>query len=110
VRRVSEWFTMRVLRTNIVRPSLYIILLLYCAPSAATVTCDQLGNIALATEKYRNDGEPLQLLMAEADKLGGDGKMSKDDMTRIKKTVQESYDRTRTPLEIRKECKDVPAK
>ena len=76
----------------------------------AVVTCDQLGNVALATEQYRNEGEPLQVLLAEADKLGGDGKITKDDMALMRKTVQESYDRTRTPLEIRKECKDVPAK
>ncbi len=76
----------------------------------AVVTCDQLGNVALATEQYRNEGEPLQVLLAEVDKLGGDGKITKDDMALMRKTVQESYDRTRTPLEIRKECKDVPAK
>lgn len=85
-------------------------LLLYCAPGTAAVTCDQLGNVALATEQYRNEGVPLQVLMAEADKLGVDGQMTKDDVTRVRKTVQESYDRTRTPLEIRRECKDVPAK
>ena len=91
------------------RATLYIILLLYCAPSAAVVTCDQLGNLAFATEQYRNQGEPLQVLLAEADKLESGG-MTKEDMAKIRKTVQEAYDRTRTPLEIRKECKDVPAR
>lgn len=91
------------------RPTLYMILLLYCAPSAAAVTCDQLGNLALATEQYRNQGEPLQALLAEADKLESGG-LTKEDMVKVRKTVQEAYDRTRTPLEIRKECKDVPAK
>jgi hypothetical protein len=92
-----------------VRSTLYTILLLYCASSAAAVTCDQLGNIALATEQYRNQGEPLQVLLAEADKLESGG-MTKDDMVKVRKTVQESYDRTRTPLEIRKDCKDAPAR
>ena len=106
----SAWFNMSFLRiTSPVRATLYIILLLYCAPSAATVTCDQLGNIALATEQYRNQGEPLQVLLAEADKLETGG-MTKEDMVKVRKIVQESYDRTRTPLEIRKDCKDVPAK
>ena len=104
------WFTMTLFSPSSMRPALYIILLLYAMTSAAAVTCEQLGNIALATEKYRNDGEPLQVLLAEADKLEVDGKLTKEDMGRIKKTVQESYDRTRTPLEIRKECKDAPAK
>jgi hypothetical protein len=92
-----------------VRTSVYIILLLNCAPCAAAVTCDQLGNIALATEQYRNQGEPLQVLLAEADKLESGG-LTKDDMVKVRKTVQESYDRTRTPLEIRKDCKDAPAR
>jgi hypothetical protein len=92
-----------------VRSTLYIILLLYCAPCAAVLTCDQMGNIALATEQYRNQGEPLQVLLAEANKLESGG-MSKEDLVIVKKTIQETYDRTRTPLEIRKDCKDVPAK
>ena len=91
------------------RPTLSIILLLYCAPCAAVLTCDQVGNIALATEQYRNQGEPLQVLLAEANKLENGG-MSKDDLVMVKKTIQETYDRTRTPLEIRKDCKEVPAK
>lgn len=91
------------------RSTLYIILLLYCAPCAAVLTCDQMGNIALATEQYRNQGEPLQVLLAEANKLESGG-MSKEDLVIVKKTIQETYDRTRTPLEIRKDCKDVPAK
>lgn len=91
------------------RPTLYIVLLLYCAPGAAVLTCDQVGNIALATEQYRNQGEPLQVLLAEANKLENGG-MSKEDLVMVKKTIQETYDRTRTPLEIRKDCKEVPAK
>ena len=91
------------------RPTIYIILLLCCAPCAAVLTCDQVGNIALATEQYRNQGEPLQVLLAEANKLENGG-MSKEDLVMVKKTIQETYDRTRTPLEIRKDCKEVPAK
>ena len=82
----------------------------YCAAASAAVTCDQLGNIALATEQYRNQGESLQGILAEANKLEADGNLGKEDMLKVRKTVQESYDRTRTPLEIRKDCKDPPAK
>ena len=97
-------------RYGFVRPVLLSVLLSICAPAGAVVTCDQLGNLALATEKYRNDGVPLQVLMAEADKLAAEPEVTKDDVARIRKTVQESYDRTRTPLEIRSDCKDVPKK
>ncbi len=92
------------------RACLTMMLLLHCTLASAAVNCDQLGNLALATEQYRNEGVPLQVLLAETDKLSTDGNMTKDDLQKIRKTVQESYDRTRTPLEIRKECKDIPAK
>jgi hypothetical protein len=107
----GDSFNMAVFGTPaLVRSASTLCLLLLCAPSVAALTCDQVGNVALATEQYRNQGEPLQVLLAEVDKLAGDGKMSKDDLALMKRTVQESYDRTRTPLEIRKECKDVPGK
>ena len=92
------------------RSTFSIILLLYCAQSAAVVTCDQLGNISLATEQYRNNGESLEGILIEADKLGDDGKLTKEDLERIRTTIRETFDRTRTPLDVRKECKDVPAK
>ena len=95
---------------GLLRLTIYLILLLNCAPAAAVVTCDQLGNIALATEQYRNQGESLQAIMAEADKLESGGNLNKEDMVRVRKTVQESYDGTRNPLEIRRNCKEVPAK
>ena len=92
------------------RPILYMMLGLHCAPAAAAINCDQLGNIAMATEQYRNQGESLQAILAEAEKLESGGNMTKEDMLRIRKTVQEASDRTFTSLEIRKDCKDVRAK
>ncbi len=74
------------------------------------VTCDQLGNIALATEQFRNQASPLQDILAEANKLETDGGLSKDDMVKVRKAVEETYNLVHTPLEIRKECKDVPPK
>lgn len=87
-----------------------LILWSYCAAAAAAVTCDQLGNIALATEQFRNQGESLAVVLIEADKLESSNDLSKADMVRVRQTVQQAFDRTRTPLEIRKDCKDVPAK
>ena len=112
MRAQCNWFNMLLLpeRGGLVRSTVHIIVLLHCAPAAAAVTCDQLGNIALATEQYRNQGESLQAIVAEADKLESGGNLNKEDMVRVRKTVQESYDGTRNPLEIRRECKDVPGK
>ena len=83
---------------------------MYCAPAAAAVTCDQLGNIALATEQFRNQGASLPVILAEADKLEAENSFSKADMASIRQTVQQTFDRTRTALEIRQDCRDVPAR
>jgi hypothetical protein len=87
-----------------------LILWSYCAAAAAAVSCEQLGNIALATEQYRNQGESLQAILAEANKLESGGNLNKDDMVLVRRAVQQSFERTRTPLEIRLDCTDVPAK
>ncbi len=93
-----------------VRLTVYLIVWLYCAPAAAALTCDQLGNIALVTEQFRNHGESLQAILAEADKLEANNSLSKAEMALIRQTVQQTFDRTRTALEIRQECKDAPAR
>ena len=112
VRGRGDWFNIALFPEScvFVRLTVYIIPLLFCVPAAAALTCDQLGNIAQAVEQYRNQGESLQSLLAEADKLESGDKFSKADVARVKQTVQQAFDRTRTPLEIRMECKDPPAK
>ena len=64
MRGQCNWFNMQLFPDSggLLRPTVYIILLLNCAPAAAAVTCDQLGNIALATEQFRNQGESLQAI------------------------------------------------
>jgi hypothetical protein len=85
-------------------------LCLCCAPAAAAVSCDQLGAIALATEQFRSQGESLPAILAEADKLEAGNGFSKADMASIRQTVQLTFERTRTALEIRQECRDPPAR
>lgn len=81
-----------------------------CAPAAAAVSCDQLGNIAYATEQFRNQGDSLETIMKAANDLESANNLGKDDMVRIRQTVQQVFDRTQTPLEVRKDCKDPPPK
>lgn len=87
---------------------LFLILVTSAATATAALTCEQLGNIALATEQFRNEGESLQAILAEANKLEAGNNLTKEDMLRVRQTVQQTYDRTRTALEIRQECRDVP--
>ncbi len=107
-----DWFNIALFPDSILhlRPVNYMLLWLLCAPAAAAVTCDQLGNIALATEQFRNQGESLAAVLFEADKLESSNNLSKADMAMVRQTVQQAFDRTRTPLEIRIDCRDVPAK
>jgi hypothetical protein len=86
------------------------ILWLCCTPAGAAVSCDQLGTIALATEQFRSQGESLPAILAEADKLEASNGFSKADMASIRQTVQLTFERTHTALEIRQDCRDPPAK
>ena len=73
--------------------------------AAAAVTCEQLGNIAQTTEELRNQGYALESVLAEADKLEASDKLSKQDIGLVRKTVDQTFKRDRTPLEILQECR-----
>ena len=73
--------------------------------ASAAVTCEQLGNIAQTTEELRNQGYALESVLAEADKLEASDKLSKQDIGRVRKTVDQTFKRDRTPLEILQECR-----
>jgi hypothetical protein len=78
---------------------------LFSIAASAAVTCEQLGNIAQTTEDLRNQGYALESVLAEADKLEASDKLSKQDIGLVRKTVDQTFKRDRTPLEILQECK-----
>ena len=73
--------------------------------------CDQLANIAFATQKLRDQGYSLTTVLAEADKLESSNKLTAADIESVKKVVEEAFKSgSRFPLEMLQKCKDKPQK
>ena len=89
------------------RVILFVISCLSCVAAWAAVTCDQLGNIAQTTEQLRNQGYSLESVLAEADTLEVSDKLNKQEIARVRDTVDQAFRRTRTPLEILQDCKEA---
>ena len=79
----------------------------YCAAASATVTCEQLANIAVMAQQLRDQGYPLAAVLAEADKLEASDKLTAAEIDRIRNVVEQAYlGSIRAPLDILQECKD----
>ena len=96
-----------------VSPPLRLVLFLalgYHCAAAAAVTCEQLANVAYATQQLRNQGQSLQAVLAEADKLESSGKFTAGELERIRDVVNTAFTGGRSPLEVLQECKDKLAR
>ncbi len=81
-------------------------LVIYGAAASAEVTCDQLANIAFATQQMREQGYSLTVVQGEVDKLQTNNKFSAAEMERIRDVTDQAFKGgTRSPLEILQECK-----
>ena len=77
-----------------------------CALAGSAVTCEQLAEVAVATQQLRDQGYSLQVVLAEADKLELSGKFTGPELARIRDVVEQAFKGMRSPLEILQECKD----
>lgn len=84
----------------------FLVLGFNCAVAAAAVTCEQLADIAYATQQLRDDGHSLATVLAEADKLESSGKFTAAELDRIRDVVEKAFKRAQSPLEVLQECKD----
>lgn len=73
---------------------------------AAAVTCEQLAEIALVTERLRDNGTPLAAVMAEADRLQATGKFTAIEVAGIRDTIEKAFKRIRTANETLLDCRD----
>ena len=78
----------------------------YHGAAGAAVTCEQLADIAYATQQLRDQGNSLQAVLAEADRLEASGKFTTNELGHIKAVVETAFKSARSPLEIFQECKD----
>ena len=89
-----------------VRLIIFVVFALQGAAAAAAVSCEQLGDIAYATEQLRNQGESLAAVLAEADKLELSGKFTRDELDLIKGVVDRAFKSIQSPLEVLQSCRD----
>ena len=83
------------------------VLVIYGAAASAEVTCEQLGNIAYATQQMRDQGYSLPVVQDELEKLQTNNKFSAAEMTRIRDVADQAFKGgTRAPLEILQDCKE----
>ncbi len=83
-----------------------LVLALNCAVAAAALTCEQLANVAYATQQLRDQGNSLAEVMANADRLKENDKLNDQDLERVRDIVGEAYSGgSRMPLEFLQECK-----
>ena len=83
---------------------------LFCATASADVTCEQLGQLALSTERLRDQGYALPGIAGEIDKLIASSKFSPSEAAEIRKSINDAFLRTRTSNEIVLECLDKSKK
>ena len=82
--------------------------LLQAVPAVAAVSCEQLADIAYATEQLRNQGHSLTVVLAEADKLELSGKFTREELDRIKDVVERAFKGIQSPLEVLQACREKP--
>lgn len=77
----------------------------HCAAASAAVTCEQLADIALTTQRLRDQGYSLATVLAEADKLESTGKFTAVELELIRRVVDQAFKSIRSPLEVLRECR-----
>lgn len=80
---------------------------LNCAVAAAALTCEQLANVAYATQQLRDQGNSLADVLADADRLKETDKLNDQDLERVRDIVGEAFSGgSSMPIEFLRECKD----
>lgn len=78
----------------------------YHGAANGAVTCEQFADVAFATQQLRDQGNSLQMVLAEADKLESSKKFTVDELGRLKDVVEMAFKSIRSPLEVLQECRD----
>ena len=81
-------------------------LLVSCATTPPTsVFCEQLAEVAVVTERLRNEGMPLADVMREADRLEQSKRFTEAEIARIRETIEKTFNSVRSPNEILLDCR-----
>lgn len=81
-------------------------LLVSCAAKPPTsVFCEQLAEVAVVTERLRNESMPLADVMREADRLEQSKRFSEAELATIRDTIEKVFNSVRSPNEILLDCR-----
>jgi hypothetical protein len=81
---------------------------LFSSAAMAAITCEQLAEIAAATQKLRDQGYSLQTVLGETGKLESSNKFSESELNTIKTTVDQAYKGgSRVPYDVLSICKET---
>jgi hypothetical protein len=82
-----------------------LLVLLIAMPAGAAVSCEQLAEIALVTERFRDNGVPLADVMLEADRLEASKRFTERDINAVRDTIEVAFKSIRSPNEILSDCR-----
>ena len=81
-------------------------LLASCAAKLpANLFCEQLAEVAVVTERLRNESMPLADVMREADRLEQSKRFTEAEIARIRETIEKTFNSVRSPNEILLDCR-----
>ena len=80
---------------------------LQCGVACAALTCEQLTEIALATQNLRDQGSSLAVVLAEANKLEAASKLTPAELDMVRLIVEQAYLGIRSPYEVYQVCRDA---
>jgi hypothetical protein len=83
----------------------FVLLCFNATLAGAEVACEQLAQIAAATVKMRNQGEPLAAVLAQAGGMEASGKYTAADVALVKVVIQASFNSEHSPNDILAECR-----
>ena len=92
--------------TRLVRWLAVPTLALLCSAAPAAVSCEQLAQLALSTERLRDQGYPLAQITQDIDGLVANGQFSAIEIAGMQKAVKDAFLRARTSNEIFVECRE----
>lgn len=67
--------------------------------------CEQLAEVAVVTERLRNESMPLADVMREADRLEQSKRFTEAEIAQIRDTIEKTFKSIRSPNEILLDCR-----
>jgi hypothetical protein len=83
------------------------VIALCCIPAHAAVTCEQLAEIAAATQRLRDEGNAMATVLVEADKLAFTNKFTAAEIENIRIVVMQAFNGGgRYPYDLLQSCRE----